>query len=286
MPVYQFPDPVYGVIVIAEPFQYLFCHFAAPCAMSAEMINPVFIRGSAVRLTKVVEKHDKAQYPVRPDSLHGQQRMLPYIPAVVGISLRGLHKPVELRQDDPGNTGFPCKDQILGMRTDHKLCQLGPDTLRAHLFQISGMAPYGRLCLFFYRKTKLGGKTHSPHNPQGILGKSFIGIPHAAHNSFFQVLFSGKSIHQPAFFIIGHSVNGEVPSLQIFNEVCGKNHLFWMPSVLIFPIHPVSGDLITLFMQHDRHRTMLDSRINGAAEQRLRLLRPGRGGDIPVVRGP
>ncbi len=59
-----------------------------------------------------------------------------------------------------------------------------------------------------------------------------------------------------------------------------------MTVVLILPIHPVSCDLVPLFFQHHRNRTVLDPGIDRAPEQRFYLLWPCGCRDIPVARLP
>ena len=79
------------------------------------------------------------------------------------------------------------------------------------------MSADGGLCFFLYGKTQLCRKTDGPHDAQGILRKTFIGIAHAPYDSFFQILPAAKGVHQAFLFIIGHGINGKIPSFQIFN---------------------------------------------------------------------
>ena len=128
------------------------------------------------------------------------------------ILLGRTHEPVKFRKENCSDAGFPGASQVFGMRACHKLGQLRLDSLRAHLPKIFRMSPDRGLCFFFHEKAKLGGKPHGPHDPQGVFGKPLIGVSHTADNSFFQILFSGKGIHQPAFLVVSHGIYGEIPS--------------------------------------------------------------------------
>ena len=57
-----------------------------------------------------------------------------------------------------------------------------------------------------------------------------------------------------------------------------------MSAVFVFSVHAVSGDLEALFVQHDRHGTVLDPGVDGTTEQRLHLLRSRRSSNVPVLR--
>ena len=84
-----------------------------------------------------------------------------------------------------------------------------------------------------------------------------------------------KDIHQPVLLIIGHRIDGKVPSQKILMQIPGERHLLRMTAVFILSIDPVGCHFKPFIPHKHRDRSMLDSRIEGLMEQRLRLFRHG-----------
>ena len=83
-----------------------------------------------------------------------------------------------------------------------------------------------------------------------------------------------------------HGVDRKIPAFQIFPQIRRKFHGLRMSPIQIFPIDPVCRHLIAFSMLDDRHRAVLQSRIDRLSEDLLHLLRLCRGCDIPVPRDP
>ena len=210
--------------------------------------------------------------------------MLPHAEAVVGIVLRLLHQVVKFRKHNRRDSRLPGDAQKIRVGAYHQLRQLHLNPFRAHLPEPFRMAPDGFLRPFLNGKAKLGGKPYRTHDAQGVLLKPFVGLPYAANDLLLQILPAPEQIHQTVFFIIGHGVHREIAPPQVLLQTRRKGHFLRMSAVLIFPIHTVGRHLIAPSVAHDRHRTVLDSRIDRLSKQSLRLLGFCRGGDVPVVR--
>ena len=272
------------MVVVSQPFQNLGRYPLPFLRVAVKMIDSRLICSQTQRLRHIMKQHGKTQAFIRPDSPHGMKGVLSHAEAVVGIVLRLLHQAVKFRKHHRRDPRFPSDAQEIRIGACHKLCQLHLNALRAHLPEPVRMTADGFLRPLLNGKTKLGRKPHRAHDAQSVFLKPLVGLSHAADDLPFQILPASEQIHQSVFLIICHGVHREIPPLQILLQTGGKCHFLRMSAVLIFPVHPVGRHFIAPSVAHNRNRAVLDSRIDCLFKQGLRLLRPGGGGDVPVVR--
>ena len=74
---------------------------------------------------------------------------------------------------------------------------------------------------------------------------------------------------------VGHGVDGKVPTLQIFLQAGRKGYFFRMTAIFILAIHPVGGNLESLFFKQHCYGSVSDSCIYGSVKQGFDLLRLG-----------
>ena len=96
-----------------------------------------------------------------------------------------------------------------------------------------------------------------------------------ADHLVFQVFLSFKKVHQPFPGIVGHGVDGKVPTLQIFLQAGRKGYFFRVTAIFILAIHPVGGNLESLFFKQHCYGSVSDSCIYGSVKQGFDLLRLG-----------
>ena len=136
---------------------------------------------------------------------------------------------------------------------------------------------------FFDGKAQLGGEAQSPKDPEGVLGKAFLRVAHTADHTILQIFLSAKQIHKSSFRMVRHGVDGEISPAEVFPQIRGEGHLARMAAVLVGAVDPIGCHFVGLPVYKDRHGSVLDAGVDGAAENRLHLFRRGGGSDVPVV---
>ena len=84
--------------------------------------------------------------------------------------------------------------------------------------------------------------------------------------------------------VISHGIYGKIPAFQILLQAGRKLYLCGVAAILIFSVYTIGGYLKPLPSHHHRHRSMLNPGIDTAGKQSLHLLRPGGGGNVPILR--
>ena len=222
-----------------------------------------------------MEQHSQAQTPVRLHPGEGVQRMLSHRVPVVGMVLHGLTGRIKLREKDPGEPQFIGIPQIVGVGGGQYLGKLCADSLCADMSQIGRDLTDGVSGLLLDFVSQLGGESHRPQDPEGILGKAFQGLTHTADNAGVYVLDSSVQIHQSLGIVISHGIDGKIPASQILLQIRGENHLFGMSAVLVLSVNAVGGNLEPLPVHHHRHRAVLQPGIHCSGEKCLDTIRGG-----------
>ena len=99
------------------------------------------------------------------------------------------------------------------------------------------------------------------------------------------------AVYDAPFHVVGHGIDGEIPSGQILFQASGKGYCLGMTPILVNAVYPVGGYLkgsvsLSGFLgtEQNRHGAMLDSRINGTQKKGFYDLRFSRSRNIPVFR--
>lgn len=143
---------------------------------------------------------------------------------------------------------------------------------------------HGRLCLRLRHKAQAGGKTQAPQDPQRILPQPLLCRSHTPQDSPRKVLLSAEWVAHYPVPVHGHGVDSEVPAAQVLREGIRERHGLRPPVVPVRAVPAEGGHLHPLRTAADGDRAVTQScGFRPVAEQRHGLLRPGRGGHIPVL---
>ena len=206
--------------------------------------------------------------------------------AVVNISLVKAHHRQNLRPEDADDPGMPVQ-RLPGALSAQELCHLRLNPLRSDVSQQLPVPLHGGARFILSLQPQHGGEAHPPHNPQCILLKPPVRVPHTPQNSVLQIPPPAQGVPQFPPKAQRHGVDSEIPPRQILLQRAGKGHLLRMPTVPVLPVQAVGRHL---------HRPPRRLYSNGAvaqprgqspvSKQRHHLLRQGGGGHIPVLRRP
>ena len=177
------------------------------------------------------------------------------------------------------------------MCTGQELPKFHGNAFLGHLGKTLLQLANSRKCLFVQGKVELRGKANPPHHSKRIFPKAVFGSSHCPNNFLFQILLSGKRINNPSFHMIGHGIDGKIPSCQILPERACKRNLIRMAVVRIFPVNPVSRDfkapnpsLHLIGRNQHGYRPVLNPGIHCDRKDGLYFHRLRIGGNIPVFR--
>ena len=99
------------------------------------------------------------------------------------------------------------------------------------------------------------------------------------------------AVYDAPIHVVGHGIDGEIPSGQILFQTSGKGYRLGMTPILVNAVYPVGGYLkgsvsLSGFLRtkQNRHGAMLDSRINGTQKKGFYDLRLSRSRNIPIFR--
>ena len=252
--------------------------------MSVKMILSILIGRKYIRLAHIMEQHHEPEHLVRRDTAHRHKRMLTRRICMVRIVLPLYHDPVKLRHDHRCDPGLIRQPEPMRQRGRHKLHQLRLNPLRTDLIQLLCHIPDRIPHVICQGKSELSCEPHRPQHPQSILSEALLRVANAPDYLIFQILHPAELIHEPGLRRIRHRIDRKIPALQILCQIRGKCHALRMTAILICAINPVRRHLKALFSIHDRHRAMLNARVDRPWKQRLYLLRRRRCRNIPVPR--
>ena len=268
-----------------QPPQDLLCRCGASLLVPLKVPDPLLIGGAAAGLFHIVQQGGPAQRRLRRNILQHRQGVLPNIFPVVGVILHKAHHRQQLRQHHPNDINILPQHRG-GHRAAQQPFQLGPYPLRGKIFQPWGVPAQGVSRSRLDLKPQCGGKPQSPQNAQSILGKAAVWFPHRPDEPVFQVCLPAKGIDDLAGFgIPGHRTYGKIPPGQVLLQPHPKGDGIGVAAIGIAPLPPEGRQL---------HRGFPGQHCYGpvphpgfyhpaAAQQGLRLLRPGRGSHIPVM---
>ena len=128
-------------------------------------------------------------------------------------------------------------------------------------------------------------KAQRPQDAQRVLPEAHARVSHAADNALPQILLPAEGIHQPAFRMIGHGVDGEIPPGQVLPHIGNEGHAIRVAMVGICAVHPEGGYFIGHVVDDHGQGAMLEPRFHHVAipEHPLHFLRRGRGAHIPIL---
>src|SRR3989338_435921 len=100
----------------------------------------------------------------------------------VGLVLSDAYPLLELRGDVLQNTQFVAQNKgFFDIRREEYADKFVPDALFGDLAQLCGRAAHGGAGPRLQGKVQLGAEAHRAHNPQSILLKTLLRVPHCAH---------------------------------------------------------------------------------------------------------
>ncbi len=272
------------LIVVFQIPQDPVCHLRTLLHMPPEVVCSVFVRCFHKRLGNVVQQHRKPQNLVMRRGCHRRKNMLPDRMAVMRVSLLTGHAHGKLRQKLLQKSQLPGLPQLSRMIRHQQLFQLHTDALRTHLPKIRSQQTDSLPGGFLNPVIQLRGEADRPHHPECILGEPLHRIADGTDYVPLNVTDAVKFIHQSFRRAVRHRIDREIAPLQVLQEACRKGDIVRMPSVRVLSVNPVGCHLIAFRSHHHRDGSVLNPGVHRPAEKRLRLLRPRRGRDIPVIR--
>ena len=263
------------IIIKLQPSHDPLCDRRAVGGMSAKMILSIFIGRKHIRLSHIMEQHHEPEHLVRRNTAHRYKCMLTRRVCMVGIVLPLYHDPVKFRHDHRGNACLIRQPEPVRQWRCHELHQFRLDPLRTDLIQLLRHIPDRIPHIIRQGKSELGREPYRPQHPQSVLPEALLRVTDAPDHLIFQILHPTELIHEPGLWSIRHRIDRKIPAFQIFCQIRGKCHTFRVTAVLIRAIDPVRRHLKAFFSIHDRHRAVLDARVDCPRKQRFYLLRRG-----------
>ncbi len=232
-----------------------------------------------------MQEHRQAEDRVRRRGLHSADGVFPAVPAVPRTVLLQPGQRSELGPELIEHVWVLPQD-VANVRPDKQPAQLRADALRSHPPQHGPMVMDGPSSLLFDVMARHGGKPQRPHDPQPVLLEAQVGPAYAADRAVPDVLRSAERVMQGAVQPHGDGVHGEVPAGQVHRQIGDETHMVRAAAVGVRALCAIRGDLIGAAVCQHRDGAVLQPGLHEplSGETRLRLLREGRGTDVPVVR--
>ena len=141
---------------------------------------------------------------------------------------------------------------------------------------------------FVRHEIKLPQKAAGPEHAERIFVKPVRCMANGTEPLLLQILQSMEVIIETAIAIQRHGIHGEIPAAYIFLQTVRKRNFLRPVGIGSIKFPAKSSDLIVLPMPHHNDRTKTPSTtVNGlpacSPGNAHGFLRPGRGGDIPVM---
>ena len=135
------------------------------------------------------------------------------------------------------------------------------------------------------RKAELRREPQRPQDAQRILGKAVRGRADAPHDTRGQIAAPAVQVDDSLAGGVGHGVDREIPPRQVGGQVVHKLYVIGVAVVAVAAVQTVGRHLIRLSVQNNGHRAVLFAGQDQAlvVEQRLHLVGPGGGADVPVA---
>ena len=280
---HQCADAPGGSVVKPQAAADGLCHLRAGPVMAVKMAYAPFVQRKALGLAQIVQQHGPPQHRLRRRGVHRMGRVAPDVIAVVAVVLLKPHTGQDLRQHHTQHLGF-LRQHPSGVFSAQQLCQFLPYPFRRHIPQIAALLPQGTVGVLLDGKAQRGGKPQRPQDPQRVLGKAALRLPHAPQHFRLNVLLPAEGIEERSPHIHGHGVDGQIPPGQILRQIPCEGDGGGMAVVGIVSVGAEGGDLTGQTAAADGHGAVPQAGGNGKMiEQRHGLLRQGGGGHIPVV---
>jgi hypothetical protein len=172
----------------------------------------------------------------------GRKTVPPNVVAVVDVPLVKVDHRQNLRPEDPDNLRMVFQNPARVFAAE-QLCQFNLYPFRRNVPQKPRVPVHGAVRRVFLIQPQDGGETHSPENPQSVLLKTPVRVPHAPQNPVRQILPPAEGVPEFPLYIEGHGVYCKVSPGQVLLQRTGEGHRFRPPVVSVNAVHPVGRDL-------------------------------------------
>ena len=216
----------------------------------------------------------------------GVKGVLPHVVAVVAVPLVKPHHGEELRPKHAEDLRIaPQNLRRAFPRQELEKLRLNP--FRRDIRQPFPVPADGRRRPGLDFQAQRRRKAKAPENPQGVLLKPPVRVPHAAEASPAEVLPAPEGVPELSPEVPGHGVGSEVPPGQVLVQGTGKGDGLRAAVVPVGPVDPVGRDLHRALRRFDGDGAVPQPRGQSLGpEYPQGLLRLGGGSYIPVPRAP
>ena len=206
--------------------------------------------GAAFRLGQIMQKNTPPQnagifivHTRHIQQFHRHGGVLPHIIAVPAPRLGAADAWLNLRHR-PGKNPAIAAQHFARSGGGQQLIQLGINALGGNILDALPHVQRGALGGFLQSKIQLGGQPHRAQDAQGVLGKTFFRVAHAAHQAGVQVTAAAVQVDQSLAGGISHGVDGKIPPGKIRLHLRHKLHGIRVAAVMVLAIHTVGGDFV------------------------------------------
>ena len=267
-----------------EPGENFLGHLGAHLSVALEVPPAGFVLGEAGRLAHIVQEGCPAQQA-------RQRRRCRRHMADMGVDIVGvvggvLQKPQgggQLRNGGGENGGKP--EQILLLRCRQKAGKLLENPLPGEPLHQGGVGHHGPHGGFLHRQAEPGGEADAPENPQSILLKAPVGLPHTAQDAPAQILLPPEGVGVAPHRGPSNGVDGKVPAGQIRLDIRHEFHPAGVAAVVVAPLGAEGGNLCHPPGEPQTHGAVADAHrvLLHVPENCLGFLRLGGGGNVVVI---
>ena len=186
------------------------------CPAEPEPISPLFPkgRGLALRLTTFIGLGREA-YIIQ--HLEGMKEIV-----LMGTSVANLHpfEGCQFREDDRQKTSSREFDETYaGLGRKHDFIQFVDDALLRDYLYAFGIAHEGLLRLVLNLEMELGGKAHTAHHAQGVVGEGDVWVERCGYETILHIQKSVEPVDELTEMCLvetyGKRIDGEIATVKV-----------------------------------------------------------------------